>query len=273
MKRWFKVIALVALVAVLISGAAFAVLPLPVTVPVLMYHFIGSEDDAAASTLFVSRESFRRQMDFLARSGFHVISLDQFYAIKTGQRKPRGKEVVITFDDGSTSFEKEAFPILKPHAFPVTLFLISEHVKDASGGSMSRESIQSLLKNPWIGIGGHTKTHPALSKLREEWIADELTGSKKDLEAMFGVPVSYLAYPGGDFDGLVMEVAKKSGYRYAFTTSPKKLKKHKEGPYCLTRIKISQVADNPVVFWFQVSGIYQFFKQTGQKFKTRTGQA
>lgn len=260
MKRFLKITGVLFGLLALACGAAFAVFPLPGQVPVLMYHFVGSREDALASKNYVEPQSLKRQMKFLKKFGYHVISIDELYEIKTGRRKPRGREIAITFDDGNISFASGAFPILKSYEYPVMLFLITEALKNETGGSMSVSAVKELLKNPWIHVGSHTRTHPRLSELNESQIRDEIMNSKTELEQMFARPVLSLAYPSGDFNGLIGKIAEEAGYRLAFTTSPKKLKTSEIGPFSMLRVKISRSSDHPVVFWFKISGIYETFK-------------
>lgn len=254
--------------ALILFGAAFAVLPLPGHIPVFVYHFVGSDEDAEASKNFVSAESFSRHMAFLDRFGYRVISLDDYFAIRSGRKKARGKEMVLTFDDGNTSFETEAIPVLKRYRFPVALFLVSESVIQKLQGSMGEETIRRIASELPITVGSHSKTHPFLAELADDAIRAELEGSKSDLERMFGAPVHYLAYPYGDYDERVAEAAKKAGYRLAFTTSHKKLRSASTGPYSLTRTKITKTSDSALVFWFKVSGLYEGFKGLRHRFKT-----
>ncbi len=240
---------------------AFCVLPLPGNIPVLMYHFVGTERMARESKNFVSRKSFENQMWFLHTFGYRVISLPEYEAVLKGERKPRGRELVITFDDGNVTFETDAMPALEKYKFPVTMFLVSENVKTGELGSMREETIKKLAQNSWLDFQGHTRTHPHLSLLSEEEIRAELEGSKADLEAMLGHKVIYLAYPSGDIDDRVLKEAEKAGYHLAFTTAYKKLKAIPEGPYSMAREKISLSSDNPLIFWFKTSGLYRLFKR------------
>jgi len=267
MNRSIRISAAVLAALALAGGAAFALLPLPGTVPVLMYHFIGTAEDAAHNKNYITRKSLERQMEFLRRFHYRVITLDELYEIKTGQRKPRGRQIVITFDDGNSSFEKEAVPILQRYRFPVTNFIVSGNGKKQAHGSMSEEAVRRLLRYPWFHIGGHSKTHPSLTGLAPGQIREELAGSKEDLESAFGVPVFYLAYPNGEVDGRAARIAEASGYRLAFTTGYRKLKKLPEGLFTMTRVKISRTSDYPFVFWFKISGIYQLWKRTRSQVK------
>lgn len=232
--------------------------PLPGVIPVLMYHYIGTKEEAAREKNFITADTFKSQMDFLKRFGYRVISMDEYYAIKRGKQKPKGREIVITFDDAHYTF-REAYDILKSYEFPVTMFVVSEAVKgNLKNGSLDLETLKQMSANHWLVMEGHTKTHPLLSQLTPEQIDDEIAGSKNDLEEMFGKQIRFLAYSSGDFDQQVIDVVKKAGYLMAFTTSHKRLKAVPPGPYAITRLKISE--DNLFIFWGQISGIYQEFK-------------
>jgi peptidoglycan/xylan/chitin deacetylase (PgdA/CDA1 family) len=259
-------------VALVIFLVLFALLPLPGRIPVLMYHFVGSDQDARDNTNYVSVRMLGDQMEFLKRFGYRVISLADYDAILSGEKRPRGREIVITFDDGHYTFADNALPVLERYRFPVTLFLISEFAKgNIKGGGMEEDVLKDVLRRPWVHIGGHTRTHPNLTQLSRAEVLAELSGSKADLESMFHVPVDYLAYPLGEFNAEVMDAARLAGYRLAFTTSPKKLKYIRQGPYALTRNKIARESANPLVFWAHVSGLYQFFKELRHDWKIKRG--
>jgi peptidoglycan/xylan/chitin deacetylase (PgdA/CDA1 family) len=269
MKNLFKTFLGLVSFSLIVFGLAFVFLPLPGTIPVLMYHFIDTRERATKEKNVVSQESFERQMQFLDRFGYRVISPDEFYAIKTGRKKPLGKEVVLTLDDGNYTFEEKAFPILQKYSFPVAVFVVSESVKQELHGSMTVASLKKLLASGKVTIGSHTKTHPLLSQMSDQQMKEELEGSKRDLETLLGTPITDLAYPSGDFDGKVLEKAKQAGYRLAFTTSYKQLKGIEEDLYSITRLKISRTSDNLLVFWLKLSGIYQTLKHSRHQWKNQ----
>ncbi|MFA6599717.1 MAG: polysaccharide deacetylase family protein [Candidatus Omnitrophota bacterium] len=262
-KRILKIFLVIVILALAVFGVLFATLPPSGQPTILMYHFIGSEKDAASENNFVTLRAFADQMSFLKRFGYRVISLDEYLEILEGRRRPRGREVVITFDDGHYTFFTLALPILDRYRFPVTVFLTIRNI----GGRMRPEMIRELLKRPWFRVGSHAKNHFILTELGDEQLRDELEGSKRELESLFGAPVRFLAYPGGVFDARVVAAAQKAGYALAFTTSPKKLKRVAEDRFSLTRTKISSDADHPLSFWVHVSGIYQAYKRWRQELK------
>ena len=265
MRAILKLIVFLLSVALVLLVVAFAVLPLPGHAQVLMYHFIDTAERSAVEKNVVSLESFKRQMNFLDGFGYNVISMDEFYKNKTGQRKPGWKEIVITFDDANYTFKDQAFPVLEKYGFSATVFAVSGNVRREIHGSMTEDDLKELGRFDLVTIGSHSKTHPLLSKLSNAEIEEELAGSKRELEKMFGVPVYYLAYPSGDIDRRVLDEAERVGYRLAFTTSYKKLKGLPKGDYSLDRVKITRTSDLLPAYWFKISGIYDGFKRLRNK--------
>jgi peptidoglycan/xylan/chitin deacetylase (PgdA/CDA1 family) len=62
---------------------------------------------------------------------------------------------------------------------------------------MSWEHLISLANHPLCTIGGHTISHPALSKLSMDEASREISEGKKILEQKISKSVSYFAYPYG----------------------------------------------------------------------------
>ncbi len=247
--------------------------PLPGTIPVLAYHSIGSREDAKEFKHFVSRESFQAQMAFLHFFGFRVISSEEYERIKTGIQAPRGREILITFDDANQTFETEAWPVLQRYHFPCLLFVITESLNQQVNGSMKPETLQGFLKTGQLALGSATKTHPSLPQTSNDQLWDEVSGSKQDLEKIFGGSILYFAYPNGDLDGTVIASVKEAGYRLGFTTSHHQLGAYDETLFALTRLNISRSSDDPIVFWVKATGIYQTHKHYWQALKQRLRHA
>jgi peptidoglycan/xylan/chitin deacetylase (PgdA/CDA1 family) len=68
-----------------------------------------------------------------------------------------------------------------------------------------------------IEIGSHTKNHVSLPAETPDVIAEELAGSKKQLERYLGRPVRHFAYPGGQFTPGVVEAVERAEYAFAYT--------------------------------------------------------
>jgi peptidoglycan/xylan/chitin deacetylase (PgdA/CDA1 family) len=261
MKIIFRVLSFVFLL-IFLAGILVYTTPLPGNIPVLMYHFIGEPPEGLNGGNYVSKENFSKQMAFLDFFGYRVITLDDYYQIKTRQKKGSGREIVITFDDGDLSFLKEALPVLEKYKFPVTIFLISAKVPTGEDHSLSLAMIKDLQeKYSWIDFQAHTKTHPHLKDTPDSQLKEEIFVAKRELEQMLGKPMPYMAYPFGEPTQRIIDEIEKAGYRMAFATSHAKLRGLPEGFFCQTRIKVDPPANNLFAFWSYVSGLYSTFKE------------
>ena len=72
--------------------------------------------------------AFDAQMEYLAQNGYHVMPLARLADFLAGKEPLPQKTVVITIDDGYRATYDIAFPILKKHGFPATVFLYSDFV-------------------------------------------------------------------------------------------------------------------------------------------------
>jgi peptidoglycan/xylan/chitin deacetylase (PgdA/CDA1 family) len=151
----------------------------------------------------------------------------------TGEADPARPTVAVTFDDAFRSVREHALPVLQRHGVQATIFAPTgwlgrppgwamESASDAEETVMSPEELASLPTD-LISIGSHTVDHPRLSQLNEDQIEDQLAKSRAALEALTGRPVDQLAFPYGDHDGRVIDVARRVGYRFVYTVAPQRI--------------------------------------------------
>ena len=79
-------------------------------------------------------------MEYLARNGYHVISMEQLVGFLEGKEAMPKKTVVITIDDGYRATYQVAFPVLSNTASrpPSTSTAISSAHPTRSPGSRCR---------------------------------------------------------------------------------------------------------------------------------------
>jgi len=186
------------------------------------------------------------------------ITLDELYEIKQGKREPKGKEVVITFDDGNESYSASALPILTKFQISSANFLVAESVTKRLHGSMDLETVRELTRNPLVTFGSHTLTHPVLTEVDSNTAEKEILESKTMLEGLLDQEISYFTYPTGVVDERSVSLVEDAGYRLAFTTSWKKLAEpDHEILMALPRTKIHP-DDNLLYFWIKITGLTYF---------------
>ena len=77
------------------------------------------------------------------------------------------------------------------------------------------------MKQHGVDFGGHTVTHPFLSRLTRDQVSWEVSECKRRIEAELQAPVSHFAYPNGreeDFGPWNKDVLREAGYKAALST-------------------------------------------------------
>jgi peptidoglycan/xylan/chitin deacetylase (PgdA/CDA1 family) len=185
-------------------------------IPVLMYHHISN---TIKSDWSITPQKLDEQLAYLKNNGYTAISLDKLYSYMENKTKIPEKSVVITFDDGYRDEYHNAYPLLTKYGFRATFFIITGSVlkKNEDGNEYMLQGDLKRLNKGGMDLEAHTVTHPDLTKLDYKKQYDELYKSKKYLEKNFHRKIYYMAYPYGLCDNLTHKVAKKTGYRIAFT--------------------------------------------------------
>jgi hypothetical protein len=95
-----------------------------------------------------------------------------------------------------------------------------------------------------IEMGGHTVSHPVLTRIPLPEVAVELTKSKQHIEEELNKPVLSFAYPNGqlaDFNREVMAQVRQAGFEVAFTllSGPTRYQTAAKNPLTIRRIFLS----------------------------------
>ncbi len=226
-------------------------------VPILMYHSINPVSNEEYKALIVAPENFKRQMEFLSRNRYNVISLDELAGILNSKKRIPGKTVCITFDDGYADNYEYAYPVLKKLNIPAEIFVMTDSIDKKD--YLTTGQIQEMVKNG-IDIGSHTKTHFRLDGRDMDRAREEIFGSKKALEGITAGKADFFCYPGGWFTKDVRQLVIDAGYKGAVATNPGR-KYPKDDVYAMKRIRIAKPANNLFVFWFETSGYYTWIKE------------
>jgi peptidoglycan/xylan/chitin deacetylase (PgdA/CDA1 family) len=203
-------------------------------VPVLMYHVVNAPKPGTASPeLWVSRSDFAGQMKYLANQGYHAVTLQHVWdAWHNGGLLPP-KPIVVSFDDGYHSHLTNAMPILRSHGWPgVENLEVNQTQQD-----LKPADVRALMAAGWE-IDAHTISHPDLTTLDDTQLQQEVAGSRKQIQAQFGVPVNFFCYPAGRFDDRVIQAVKGAGFLGA-TTTQLGLAKPGDNPYKLSRVRVN----------------------------------
>ncbi len=192
-----------------------------ISIPILMYHQVSTVTHPNFREYTVTTEMFTSQMRILKRLGFNPITFNQLYSYKKGTGTLPRKPIIITFDDVLVDAVECAVPILEEFGFKAVFYVPTDFVGrksswmipdvDVEFPVVSWKEIRDLASKGFE-IGSHSMTHPHLDKISSENCYRELEGSRKKLEQELGIEIRHMAYPFGEFDESVRELANNAGY-------------------------------------------------------------
>ncbi|HCM9498051.1 TPA: poly-beta-1,6-N-acetyl-D-glucosamine N-deacetylase PgaB [Enterobacter asburiae] len=223
---------------------------------VLAYHDV--EDDAADQRyLSVRTSALNEQISWLLHNGYHAISVQDILDAHDGKKTLPPKAVLLSFDDGYSSFYTRVWPLLQAWNIPALWAPVGSWVDTPAnqkvnfGGLMTPrdrfatwDMVRELSRSPLIEIGSHTwASHygiPAnLQGSREPAIAnrfyDKATGRyetdqqfsqrigddvrkvTEKITQVTGKAPRAWVWPYGAASGTSLAIARQQGYRLAFT--------------------------------------------------------
>jgi peptidoglycan/xylan/chitin deacetylase (PgdA/CDA1 family)/GT2 family glycosyltransferase/SAM-dependent methyltransferase len=196
--------------------------------PILNYHRIATGGPPGLARYRTSSASFREQMRWLRRHGYHAVTSADLARHATSGQPLRGRPMLITFDDGYRDFHDTAWPILQAHDFIAEVFIVTDHVGgaahwDAGFGSpaplMGWDEIQELGA-AGVRFGSHMASHSHMNTLSSREIVREAIRSRALLERALGTSCTSIAAPFGEAGDCFVRIARRCGYEIGVTTEP-----------------------------------------------------
>ncbi|HHQ4914628.1 polysaccharide deacetylase family protein [Aeromonas veronii] len=239
--------------------------------PVIMYHrFIEQDSEKGVHGTWMPITMFEKHLRLMKWLGYETLTFRDLADKGFIHRLQYGKKyLMITADDGYQDNLTRMLPLLEKYGYKAVVYVVTgegynrwdvEHPTnpDTKVSLMSGEQVKALAASGHVEIGGHTLTHPRLSKLTPEQQAHEIQENKRQLEALLGHPLLSFAYPYGDINDSAKEQAIAAGYRFAVATNSGPKAMHQD-PFQIRRIAIFPRTD---VFglWRKIRGNYVFRK-------------
>lgn len=202
--------------------------------PAFAYHHIENHCGFPATKL--AKHQFETQMLELKRRDYKTLTPDEFLALRPENSE---NKILLSFDDTYETVYKNAIPILRSLNYTATLFVIADYIGKKSHWDvhlnppthMTEEELRKALEMGFT-LGSHTMTHPDLTCLPMSKLREELLGSRKRLEDLFGQEIKYLAYPFGRYSNRVKAAVQECGYKAAFTIN-RPMRQKTFDPFCI----------------------------------------
>ncbi len=237
-------------------------------IPILMYHRI--TDGIPPGTkhgIYVPRDQFERQLEFLKRRGFTALNFFDVRSILEGKKNIPDRPVMITFDDGYEDNYVMAFPLLKKYKMTATIFLIGNpairsNIWDEKTGEpgaplLNDRQIQEMIA-AGIEFGSHTMNHKKLTLCSSEEAGMEITESKKVLEQRLNTEILSFAYPYGELNQQIKQHVAAAGYMFGIATDSGRRNIWAD----LFKIRRMMIFPHASLFsfWKKTSGRYHWYK-------------
>ena len=87
---------------------------------------------------------------------------------------------------------------------------------------LTGQELRALAGNRQVSLGNHTMDHVILTTVDRAQVESQLAGARRYLEDAAGGPVRAVAYPNGDYDRSIVDVARALGHTVGVTTVRRK---------------------------------------------------
>ena len=122
--------------------------------------------------------------------------------------------MLLTIDDGFTSFYQNAWPFLKKENIPFILFVNTREV--GSSGYMNWDQIREVSKSNLAHIGNHSHSHEYMVDWKIDEIKKDITKSIDIFEKELGYKSIFFSYPFGEYSLEFRSLVAELGFKYAF---------------------------------------------------------
>ena len=173
-----------------------------------MYHRF---DENKYPSTNIQMEIFKKQIEIIENNNLDYITPSNF--LDNFNQPKIKKKVLITIDDGFSSFYENAWPYLKSKKIPFILFVSTEPV--GSNGYMTWEQINEIEKEDFVFIGNHSHSHEYLLNIGHEEFIKDINKSIEIFKKKLGYNPKYFSYPFGEYS-LKQKLFIKENFEIAF---------------------------------------------------------
>lgn len=208
-----------------------------VSAPILMYHVINPPPAGAPFPgLYVPKPELVEQLQALAKAGYDAVTLEQLWSHwHDGTPLPKGKPIVLSFDNGYQSQFTNALPVLNRLGWHGVENIQLTGLPPSQGG-LSDEQVKGLVAAGWE-LDTQGISHAELPALDAEELRYQVATARREVAKRYDVPVNWFCYPSGHYNATVIAAVQAAGYRGATTVVPGWAARAGD-PYRLPRLRV-----------------------------------
>ena len=173
-----------------------------------MYHRFNENKYPSTN---IQMDAFKKHMQIIKSNNLEYILPLKF--LENFNKPKLQKKVLITIDDGFSSFYENAWPYLKENKIPFILFVSTEPV--GTKGYMTWDQIKEIEKEKFVFIGNHSHSHEYLLNFNHEDFVNDIKKSIDIFKKQLGYNPKYFSYPFGEYS-LKQKLFIKENFEVAF---------------------------------------------------------
>ena len=175
----------------------------------LMFHRF--EENKYPSTN-IKINDFKEHLKVIEENKITFVNPKKFEDELLNNKKQR--KILLTIDDGFSSFYENAWPLLKEKKIPFILFVSTREV--GSFNYMTWDQIREIAKENFVEIGNHSHSHEYLVDENIKIIREDIEKSIKIFKEELGKNSNFFSYPFGEYSLEFKELIKSLNFKYAF---------------------------------------------------------
>jgi len=175
---------------------------------IFVYHRFG---DSRYPTTDTSIKELKKEFDYFKNNGYKVIKLDTLVDALKNHKKIDDNWVVLTIDDNFKSFYQNGLKIFKEYHYPFSLFVYVEATQKKYPDYTSWKELKEIAR--YGSIEFHSYSHPHMTYKSDEYLREDFKKGLKLIKEKLGITPKYFAYPYGEYDKRVQNIAKEFGFK------------------------------------------------------------
>ena len=169
----------------------------------IMYHRFNESKYPSTN---IQMDVFEKHIEFIKETDFDLYNPKEFE--KKFDQAKKTKKILLTIDDGFSSFYQNAWPYLKENKIPFILFVSTQPV--GKKGYMSWDQIRELEKNEIVMIGHHSHSHEYLIDGTDKEFVSDIEIASEIFKKELGYIPTLFSYPFGEYSKFMKDYISKN---------------------------------------------------------------
>ena len=158
-----------------------------------MYHRFNESKYPSTN---IQMDIFKKHVSIIYSSGYNFLNPKILPDIFSNEKQE--KKILLSIDDGYSSFYQNAWPYLKEKQIPFIIFISTEAI--GKKGYMSWNEIKEIEEFDFVTIGNHSHSHDYLVNFSFDEFKKDINKSIEIFKNNLGYNPKFFSYPFGEWN-------------------------------------------------------------------------